>query len=172
MSAPRYHPFYCEENIWWLCAAPPPGIEIAKVAFIASISGACPIAQQRAAGDDGLAWWDYHCIALDATGRVWDLDSRLGVPVARSDWLAMSFPFGSRLAPVLRPWFRVVSSADYRAQFASDRRHMRTPEGGWLHPPPPWPCIGVGSNLDQFRNLSADAGPGRLLDLGAFAALG
>ena len=50
----RYQPFYCEENIWWLCAEPPSGVSIEQVIFVASPSGVCPIAEQRDGG--AMAW--------------------------------------------------------------------------------------------------------------------
>jgi len=170
----RYQPYYCEENIWWLCAEPPPGASIAQVIFVGSASGACPIAEQRAGGADGLVWWDYHCIGLDHERRVWDLDSRLPLPVAARTWLDRSFPRAAELPTQRRPGFRVVSSADYLQGFRSDRRHMRSSDGGWLHPPPPWPCIGVDrsapvSNLAAFCDLVAAEGPGQLFDLEGFA---
>lgn len=173
----RYQPYYCEENIWWLCAEPPAGVTIAQVIFVASQAGACPIAEQRAGGAEGLVWWDYHCIALDEQRRIWDLDSRLPLPVAASTWLERSFPHAAALPALLQPRFRVVTAAHYLADFASDRRHMRAADGGWLQAPPPWPCIGTGSTLADYRELSSPAGPGQpegpgqLLDLDAFSAL-
>lgn len=169
--AHRYHPFYCEENIWWLCAEPALGAELDQVIFVASTSGACPVAEQRAGGPDGVAWWDYHCIGLDAGSCIWDLDSRLPLPVPAKDWLRRSFPAAAELPEPLQPRFRLVSAARYRAEFASDRRHMRTADGGWLHAPPPWPCIGSGWNLDRYRDVRDPAGPGRLFDLEDLAAL-
>lgn len=166
----HYQPFYCEENIWWLCAESLQRADLVQVVFVASASGACPVAEQRAAGDDGVAWWDYHCVGLDAASRIWDLDSRLPLPVAARDWLTRSFPQGSGLPEPLQPRFRVVPAGDYRAELASDRRHMRAPGGDWLHPPPPWPCIGTGWNLDRYWNVIDAAGPGRLFDLDGFSA--
>jgi hypothetical protein len=160
------------ENIWWLCAEPPAGVQIAHVVFVASLFGACPIAAQRAGvGEAGVAWWDYHCIGLDADCSVWDPDSRLSSPVAAQHWLALSFPQPTRLPESLRPRFRVVPGAFYREHFASDRRHMRGSDGEWLHSPPSWPCIGAGFNLPRYRDVSDAAGPGRVLDLNGFAAL-
>lgn len=167
---PRYQPFYCEENIWWLCVEPPAGVRMAHVVFVASPFGACPIAAQRAGtGVAGVAWWDYHCIGLDSDCSVWDLDSRLGYPIAAERWLTLSFPQPRRLPESLRPGFRIVPGAHYREHFASDRRHMRKPDGNWLHAPPPWPCIGTGFNLQCYRDLGVDSGPGQVLDLDRFA---
>jgi hypothetical protein len=176
----RYQPFYCEENIWWLCAEPPPGVGMEQVIFVASRHGVCPIAEQRAGGADGIAWWDYHCIGLDRSRRIWDLDSLLPMPVAASIWLERSFPLAATRPLLLQPRFRVVPVDLYLEDFSSDRRHMRSASGGWLQPPPPWPCIGsgpnangrptrdAGSNLSIYRDLRNCDGPGILLDLAEF----
>ena len=42
---------------------------------------------------------------------------------------------------VLAPRFRLIAVSEYREHFSSDRSHMRTDEGGWRHPPPPWPAL-------------------------------
>ncbi len=139
---PRYQPFYCEENIWWLCAEPPPGVRIEQVVFVAGLHGVCPIAEQHAGGVDGLVWWDYHCIGLDQERRIWDLDSRLPLPVAASIWLERSFPRAAELQAPLQPLFRLVPGTHYLQDFRSDRRHMRTADGRWQQPPPPWAYIG------------------------------
>jgi hypothetical protein len=34
-----------------------------------------------------------------------------------------------------------MGSEQYLEYFASDRSHMRTTDGGWLAPPPEYPCI-------------------------------
>lgn len=138
----RYQPFYCEENIWWLCAESPSGVSLEQVIFVASASGVCPIAEQRDGGIDGVAWWDYHCIGLDHQRRIWDLDSRLPLPVAASTWLDRSFPNAAELPMPLQPLFRLVPAVHYLQNFRSDRRHMRSADGGWLQPPPPWATIG------------------------------
>jgi hypothetical protein len=168
----RYQPFYCEENIWWLCAEPPAGVSIDQVIFVAGSGGICPIAEQRAGGADGVAWWDYHCIALDHRRRVWDLDSRLPLPVTAGRWLEFSFPRAADWPMLLQPLFRLVPSADYLQDLCSHRHHMRNPDdGGWQQPPPPWPCIGSGAgNLEIYRDLSKPEGPGVVLDLAAFRA--
>jgi hypothetical protein len=160
----RYHPFYCEENAWWLCADAALGGGPHEVLFVLSRFGACPVAEQRAVAEGALCWWDYHVVVMDASGRVWDLDSRLGYPVPAGQWLRRSFPFAERLPAALQPVFRRVPAARYRAEFASDRSHMRDADGGWLHPPPPWPPIGDGMRLSWYRGVD-ERGPGELLSL-------
>jgi hypothetical protein len=165
----HYQPFYCEENAWWLCAEPALGPGPRQVVFITNRAGLCPFLNQRAAAPGRLIGWDYHCVVLDGQGRIWDLDTRLGLPVHGRDWLAGSLPFLARLTAELKPFFRVVPAADYRRDFASDRGHMRLSGGGWEHAPPPWPAIGRGMNLPDYLRLSGD-GPGELIDAGTFAA--
>ena len=159
----RYHPFYCEENAWWLCAEPALGPGQRHVVFIVNRQGACPLAAQKAVPPGELCWWDYHVVVLDGTGRIWDLDTRLGCPLPASAWLDGSFPFLPRLPANLRPLFRLIPAAQYRAHFGSDRSHMRTADGGWLHPPPPWPAIGSDMLLAAYSSAAPD-GPGELLD--------
>jgi hypothetical protein len=51
------------------------------------------------------------------------------------------------------PQFRLVPAHDYLRFFASNRSHMQK-NGAWLSPPPTWPCIGDGHNLDQFIDMN------------------
>ncbi len=170
---PKYHPFYCEENAWWLCADPALGPGPRDVLFVLSEAGACPVAAQRAAPVGEACWWDYHVVVLDGSTRIWDPDSRLGCPVAADDWLAGSFPSIDRLPAAFKPLFRRVPAADYRARLATDRSHMRDTEGNWLHAPPPWPppwpAGDQGIGLDAYRSLGGD-GPGELLSFEALRA--
>lgn len=162
----RYQPFYCEENAWWLCADPRLSAWPAYALFVVNAFGHCPFAGQRAAPPDRLIWWDYHVVVLDAANRIWDLDTRLGLPTPARDWLTGSFPFLDRLPAELMPRFRLIPCADFRRDFASDRGHMREPDGGWHHPPPPWPSIGDGMNLHRYCSPT-NPKPGELLDLAA-----
>jgi hypothetical protein len=166
----HYQPFYCEENAWWLCAEPALGEGLRHVVFILSRQGACPLAAQWAAPPGELCWWDYHVVVLDGAARIWDLDSRLGCPVPARRWLTGSLPFAEHLPAEMRPLFRLVPAAAYRAGFASDRSHMRTADGGWLHPPPAWPPIGQGMTLPAYRSTHP-GGPGQLLDWDGFSRL-
>jgi len=143
----RYHPFYCEENAWWLCNEASPRAATAYAVFVVNAFGRCPFAGQRAVPEGRLVWWDYHVVVLDADNRIWDLDTRLGLPLPARDWLAGSFPFLGRLPAALLPRFRLIPCADYHRDFASDRSHMRKPDGRWRHAPPPWPPIGDGMKM-------------------------
>jgi hypothetical protein len=62
--------------------------------------------------------------------------------------------------------FRLVSAASLLQHFASDRSHMRRPDGCWCAEPPPYPCItaadGACMNLGRYRNMSLDVLPDRV----------
>lgn len=138
----RYAAFYCEENIWHLAHD---GI-IQGVAFISNPRQqvAC-FAQGRSVTGEVMVW-DYHVIGFgrDATAEqllVWDFDSTLPCPCAAPSYLAATFPTLPAKFKHVAPWFRICSAAQFVATFASDRRHMRKPDGSWQKDPPPWPCI-------------------------------
>jgi hypothetical protein len=110
-------------------------------------------------------FWDYHVVLLDGRGRVWDLDTRLALPLAAGRWLRGSFLPPGYAPAHLEPRFRVVEAESFRAEFASDRRHMRAAGGGWRRPPPPWAPIGQGYNLPRYLDWRDPAGPGTILGL-------
>jgi hypothetical protein len=163
----RYQPFYCEENVWWLCGEPDLGSRRASAVFLTAPAGCCPMLNQRAAPPGRWIAWDYHAVLVDGRGRVWDLDSSLPLPSPGRGWLEESFAPASRLPPAYRPRFRVVPCGQFRADFASDRSHMRDPRGGWLRPPPPWPPIGRGNRLPEYLDPHGPT-PGRLMSLTEF----
>jgi hypothetical protein len=160
----RYWPYFCEENIWHLCADDrvPVPVEERRVIVITGVRGRFAMRRQRAGGT-GPVLWDYH-VVLGGAGKIWDLDTTLGLPVDRDDWVRSSF------LPLYRdfvPRFRIVDAAAYLARFASDRSHMTGPDGAPLKPHPPWPRIGEGMTLPQFVNLDAPF-VGEVRDLDAF----
>jgi len=158
----RYWPYFCEENLWHLCADErlPVPVEERRVVLITGVRGRFAMRHQRA-GSPVL--WDYH-VVLRARGQIWDLDTTLGLPVDFDDWLSGSF------LPAYRdfvPRFRVVDAAVYRETFASDRSHMVGPDGVPLKPHPPWPPIGAGMTLPRFIDMD-QAYVGDVLDLERF----
>ena len=167
---PRYAACYCEENVWHLCHHPAPAEGARHVVFVSNASRACPLWAQRAAPAPGQpVVWDYH-VLLVAGGRVWDLDSVLDFPAPLADYLAATF---RPSPPGFAPRFRVVAAADYLRRFASDRSHMRGPDGGWLAAPPPWPPIGAPgepSNVMRFVDVEAPF-VGDLTDLAGLARM-
>jgi len=150
----RHQPFYCEENIWWLAQEPHFVGRDPHALFISNAAGRCLLAHQRAGGDDGRVVWDYHVILIariegGSGWEAWDLDSSLPCPEALPAYLRATFP--AAVAPALAPRFRVVPAPLFVATFATDRAHMRNPDGSWQQPPPPWPPPGEGpSNLMQW----------------------
>lgn len=168
----RWVPFYCEENVFHLCREPLLEGRPRAVAFISNPAGAVAMWNQRAARQPGEAiLWDYHVVLLvQEPWEVWDLDTTLGLPVPAAEYLARSFHRG--LPAELMPRFRVVDAAGFLETFASDRTHMRSPDGTYQSPPPPWPPIGVPDrepNLMRFVNMT-EPFVGELLDLAQLSA--
>lgn len=171
MSADHeYHPFYCEENAWWLCQHPALGEGKREVVFISNAARQCLLLAQRAAPEGQPILWDYHVIVI-ADGRVWDLDTRLGMPVSVADYLDATFPELPPERRHLAPRFRIVAADELVAKFGTDRSHMRTPSGGWHKPPPPWepPSGPAGANQTRFFDLDDDVA-GEIVDLPALYA--
>lgn len=162
MTGPAYCPFYCEENLWHLAADARVGEGRRRVLLISNPERKVALWRQRAgeAAHEGLVVWDYH-VVLVAGRDVWDLDTTLGAPVPAPTYLPETF----RGAPErFAPLFRVMDADVYRDAFASDRRHMRTPEGEFHKPPPPWPAIGQGHTLDGLLDFERSE-PGEIVDL-------
>lgn len=160
-----YCPFYCEENAWHLAAERSLGPGERDVVVVSNEGRSVAMWQQRSAVRSGDAVvWDYHVFVVAhgrAGARVWDFDCALGLDVDALGYLEASF----RRAPEsYAPRFRVIPAAVYHREFASDRSHMRGPNGRFLQPPPPWPAIGRGHTLDRFVDMR-DTAPGRVLDL-------
>lgn len=147
----RYQARYCEENAWHLAADH--GGQ-GWVLIITNERRACPIWCQKASeSPDSPVVWDYHVVWLSPGLQIWDLDCSLGYPLALQNWLHASFPHGESIGEDYAPAFRVVTGARYLAEFASDRRHMKSAEGEWMAPPPMWPEIqvsGTSHNLPQY----------------------
>ena len=168
-----YCPYYCEENVFHLAREPVLRGRAREVVFISNAERSCAMWHQRAAVKRG--WpilWDYHVVLLvGAPWEVWDLDTTLGMPAPAADYLRRSFRAGE-LPEELAPRFRVVGADALAATFASDRSHMRLPDGRFRKPPPPWPPIGAPgaeANLMRFVDMEAPF-LGEVLDLGGMLA--
>lgn len=97
---------------------------------------------------------------------VYDLDTRLPVPVSLHEYLRATFKSEQRstVAEQFQPRFRVVCAQDFLAHFASDRSHMRVPQGSggtatdqdgearYSSAPPLWAAI-RGPKADTVHNL-------------------
>jgi hypothetical protein len=163
---PLYWPFFCEENIWHLSAdretiAGP--IEERRVVFVSNARRQVAMRRHRAGGE-GPVVWDYHVVLL-AAGRLWDLDTTLGLGISPELWLAESFISGP-----LEPRFRVIDAPAFVASFASDRSHMMGADGRPLKPLPPWPPIGKGMNLMRFVDVT-EPFLGEITDIGGLRSL-
>ncbi|MCB9530018.1 MAG: hypothetical protein H6701_16805 [Myxococcales bacterium] len=171
-SLPRYQPFYCEENIWHL--ARQLAAHAAWVVFISNRARRCLLLGQRAGeGPARLVVWDYHVVLVTAEAggaQVWDLDCVGGAPLPVKRWIDETFALVGHSLPSYDACFRVVDAAVFVEAFASDRRHMRGPDGSWQAPPPPWPVIGEGFNLMRWVDLDDGGMPGEVLDLAGLRA--
>jgi hypothetical protein len=167
-GALAYAAYWCEENVWHLCADARVGEGERTVALVTNAARTVALWHQRAASVQPVVW-DYHVLLFAGRGaaaRAWDLDSTLGAPIDAADYLARSF---RPCAIDLQPRFRVLAGASYRDALASDRRHMRAEDGSWRAPPPSWPTIGHGHTLDRLLDLDAPT-PGEIVDLAGLRA--
>jgi hypothetical protein len=171
-----YVPFYCEENVWRLLARKELTGLPAWAVLVASPARDVVLMRQRSGRTlDGLVHWDYHVFALvdDRTEglAVLDLDTDLSFPCPASRYVDDTFSRAELPARSV-PYFRLIESAEYRVSFASDRTHMRKPDGSWIAPPPPWPCLGEGRpNVLQAWTDMGRRTPGRVLDVHELVAL-
>ncbi len=168
-----YQPYYCEENAYHLARHPALAGRDPAVIFIRA-AAECVMWHQRAArAAHEPVLWDYHAVVLARRPwEIWDLDSTLGCPVPALVYLQRSFRPELRLRPRHAPRLRVVPAAELAATFASDRSHMRTPDGSFTQPPPAWPPIGppgVASSLERYLAYG-DPIAGEELDLAGLLA--
>lgn len=179
-DAPAYCPFYCEENVWQLCAHPHVAQAERRVLFISNAERRVAMWGQRAASSpDEPIVWDYHVVLLlrdpGCRWEIWDLDARYPGPRSAERWLRSSFDLLGVLPPRYAPRFRMIEGDDYRRHLRSDRRHMRLDDGTIRQPPPPWPTImgeppacareDEGSNLERFIDMQDRDFLGQLFDL-------
>ncbi len=177
MADYRYQPYYCEENIWHLCRhrAEEVGDEVERYAMlISNASKTCALWSQRASPQLGEpVVWDYHVVMLeydDETPHVWDLDTRLDVPVEAATWIDHTFPIRERTPDRLTPRIRLLEASVYLEAFSSDRSHMRDEAGEWRQAPPDWELIyesNRGMNLPAWLDMQRES-PGTVLDLETF----
>jgi hypothetical protein len=159
-------PYYCEENVWQLCADPRVDGTPRAAIVISNAARTVAVACQRAAprADQPV---DYH-VVLAARGAhgwaIWDVDSTLGSPVPLGNYLRASFDAPRGFAAPYSARFRVIEADCYRRTLATDRSHMLDASGRHRVPPPPWPAIGSGTNLMRLVDMD-DAIAGEVVDL-------
>ncbi len=124
---------------------------------------------QRAVAPGRPIYWDYHVIAIAQEAerwRVFDPDSRLAAGIDLSRYLEETFAVtGDQRGGAAEPLFRWVPWELARTGFGSDRSHMRTPDGEWSEPPPPWPPINPEQHTLPAFLSRTDNGIGRLYSL-------
>lgn len=139
-----YQSKYCEENVWQLLQGSELPRERSFAVLISNRMRAVRYWNQRAAvRPKSPIIWDYHVVVLVEQPEgpvVYDLDSVLPFPCPLAQYLAESFRPDPSETAVFEPWFRVVPAQLYLDELWSDRSHMRTEDGGWQAPPPPWPA--------------------------------
>lgn len=155
-----YTPYYCEENVFHLCSDPTLPASTRAAIVVSNALRRVAVAHQRAAPNaDAPIIWDYHVLlaAWSVEGwAIWDLDTTLGLPVPLDLYLRASFAYPEGFAPPFDARFRVIPAAQYRSTLCSDRSHMREASGRYRAPPPHWPPIGTGTNLDRFIDMDDD----------------
>ncbi|MDX9802191.1 MAG: hypothetical protein RBT69_12745 [Spirochaetia bacterium] len=157
----RYHPYYCEENIYLLCAdffreKDDTG---AHVLLITNSFGGCSFACQKIAHEGRIVLWDYH-VVLHTDSLIYDFDSTLPFPCPADQYLCNTFL--PETSFIYQPLFNAVPARTYLDKFSSDRRHMKNPDGNWKKPPPPWPLISGWSaesthELPRFLDCKAES---------------
>ncbi|KAJ3203259.1 hypothetical protein HDU83_007078 [Entophlyctis luteolus] len=104
--------------------------------------------------------WDYHVFAVmrvlsenreTTSSYILDLDSVLPFPCPFAEYMRLACP--QVIDETYARFFRVVRAELYIANFASDRRHMRTDDGGWLAAPPDWPPFTDEQNTFNLENF-------------------
>jgi hypothetical protein len=151
-------PYYCEENVWQLCADPRVEGPTRAAIVVSNAARTVAVACQRAAPSPELpVVWDYHVILAARGARgfaIWDVDSTLGMPVPLRAYLRASFGWPRGFAPPYDARFRVIEASRYREVLCTDRSHMRDESGRYRVPPPPWPPIGTGTNLMRLVDMA------------------
>ena len=146
-SKPRYHPFYCEENLWWWTH----GLSnkertAAHVLVISNPARRAAIGLQKLGhAPVGLMVWDYHVIGFQHLGtEAWVIDFDTNAAEHRIEaswWLATQSQIIANVTPEFEPLFRPIQADTYYEAFSSTRSHMLNEEGDFIHPAPAWPCI-------------------------------
>ncbi|CAA7057146.1 unnamed protein product [Microthlaspi erraticum] len=167
----QHTPYYCEENVYLLCktlcengVADATGSDL-FVVFISNEKKQVPLWHQKASTRaDGIVLWDYHVICVqrkkesDAEPLVWDLDSTLPFPSPLASYVNETIQPSFQLFAEYQRYFRIVHAPLFFKHFASDRRHMKEPDGSWIAQPPPYQPIvsqdGILHNLSEYNAMS------------------
>ncbi|CAO1371188.1 unnamed protein product [Diamesa serratosioi] len=168
---------YCEENVWKLCEQVkkqhPNELSKSYAVFVSNERRTVPLWRQKAGrGEDKLVVWDYHVFFMHNPSPnrclVFDLDTTLPFPTYFHKYVTETFRTDYAVSEEHHRFFRVIPAEEFLAQFSSDRRHMRRPDGTWIKPPPTYEPIQTMSNahrLDDFICMKPGKGPGKVYDL-------
>ncbi|CAJ1084285.1 protein N-terminal glutamine amidohydrolase [Xyrichtys novacula] len=174
-----YTSCYCEENVWRLCesvkterTAP---LEELFVIFVSNQNRMVPLWKQKSGRGDQPVIWDYHVILLHVGPQnrslVYDLDSALSFPCSLELYATQALRSDRQINPAYHRCLRVVPADSFLLNFASDRSHMKNPDGTWKMPPPPYPPIHTAEaqmNLDDFISMDPQVGWGQVYNLDQF----
>ncbi|XP_058475381.1 protein N-terminal glutamine amidohydrolase [Solea solea] len=170
---------YCEENVWKLCEfvrkERTAALEHMFVVFISNENRTVPLWKQKSGHGNQPVIWDYHVILLvvdpQSEALVYDLDSELSFPCSLKVYAAQALRSDHTLRPEYHRKLRVVPADSFLLNFASDRSHMKTSDGSWRMPPPPYPPVHTAEshmNLDDFISVDPAVGWGTVFRLDHF----
>uniref|UniRef100_A0A7S4NPV1 Protein N-terminal glutamine amidohydrolase n=1 Tax=Paramoeba aestuarina TaxID=180227 RepID=A0A7S4NPV1_9EUKA len=182
----EYTSCFCEENIWqackWLKENSPRHYENSFAILVTNKNETIPIACHSSEAHK-IVVWDYHVLLLTKSLEsnsfvVVDFDYKdpdeieqgrkegeekkrkwsLSCPMLRYCENALRVRF--QLREEFERMYRVIPGPTYFANFFSDRMHMKDEKGGWLKPPPSYPCINENNpqrdpkySLPMLRNM-------------------
>jgi len=110
--------------------------------------------------------------SLSSSSWVYDLDTILPFPESFTTYFDESFGNEEELKPRFKRFFRVIPAKEYLSRFASDRRHMKKPDGSWAMPPPPYPSIvakdGTRNNIDDCIDVTNERTFGQIMNAKQF----
>uniref|UniRef100_A0A6N2K961 Protein N-terminal glutamine amidohydrolase n=1 Tax=Salix viminalis TaxID=40686 RepID=A0A6N2K961_SALVM len=150
-------PLYCEENVYFLLK------KLCKDGVADADGSHCGI-KRLVQTRDGIILWDYHAICIQrkregGSHLVWDLDSSLPFPSPLASYVSETIRPSFQLFSEYRRSFRIVHAPIFLRFFASDRRHMKDPDGNWTAQPPAYEPIvaedGTVHNLNEYMEIHA-----------------
>ena len=161
-SSTRYHPFYCEENLWWWCKSlSSDALDNAFVLIISNPERRAAVGLQRLGRPPGdFMVWDYHVVGIlqSATGAyLVDFDtSAESMTMDARWWFDTQEQLLTLVVDDYQPQFRPIPARSYLEKFSSSRRHMLREDGSYLQPAPHWPCIvSTSDDLSEIEALLA-----------------
>ncbi|XP_038904912.1 protein N-terminal glutamine amidohydrolase isoform X3 [Benincasa hispida] len=153
----RHTPFYCEENVYFLCkklCTNRMGDAREADLFVVFISNEKK--QRKKEGEFPFL--------------VWDLDSTLPLPLPLGSYVSQAIRPSFQISPEFQRLFRIIHAPILFRHFASDRRHMKDSNGNWMAKPPDYEAIvaedGTIHNLNEYMEIkAADVYPNNNIDV-------